>query len=401
MISCNWRRLTRQHRLKVFTGKVQLCDQLASALLNRASIDSHLFLRYHPPISQIAHYVISTRSEPHSYRPLSGQDIRLIQLLPGKGNDAIQCNINHVSLGDNVEYEALSYCWGDNRPEAEIYCDNGRLGVTKNLYSALCHLRHNDIRRTFWIDAICINQADIEERSSQVRMMKDIFQQSRQTVIWLGKESDDSNSALELLKSLAESSERAPQNGNHKSAWFRRLNNIPPLYNDVWRALSTLLQRPWFYRAWIVQEVSVSRHIQILCGTSIISWEDFIRAINYAVDLGIFFAHVTYQALTISGTRSQFLNGTRPALHNLLLQNRSFLASDARDKVFGLLSLANNNDVRLLGIEPDYHLSAEQVYKNLAVSLLHSRRDLDLFDAPRVLQNSKISSLPSWVPDWS
>lgn len=110
---------------------------------------------------------------------------------------------------------------------------------------------------------------------------------------------------------------------------------------------------------------------------------------------------VTYQALTISGTRSQFLNGTRPALHNLLLQNRSFLASDARDKVFGLLSLANNNDVRLLGIEPDYHLSAEQVYKNLAVSLLHSRRDLDLFDAPRVLQNSKISSLPSWVPDWS
>jgi len=83
------------------------------------------------------------------------------------------------------------------------------------------------------------------------------------------------------------------------------------------------------------------------------------------------------------------------------LQNRSFIASDARDKVFRLLSLADISNIQSLCIQPDHHLSAEQVYKNLAIGILQTRQDLDLFDAPRVLEDSKTKSLPSWVPDWS
>lgn len=176
------------------------------------------------------------------------------------------------------------------------------------------------------------------------------------------------------------------------------------MYSNVWRALSTLLQWSWFYRAWIVQEVSVSKEIYIIYGNCSVTWDDFIHAITYVVGVGIFFAYggnVTYQALTIFRTRSQYLYGIRPMIHNFLLQNRSFIASDARDKVFGLLSLADTSNIQSLCIQPGYHLSAEQVYRNLAIDILQTRQDLDLFDAPRVLEDFKTKSLPSWVPDWN
>lgn len=95
------------------------------------------------------------------------------------------------------------------------------------------------------------------------------------------------------------------------------------------------------------------------------------------------------------------MDGIRLTIHNLLLQNRSLIASDARDKVFGLLSLADTSNIQPLCIQPDHHLSAEQIYKNLAIGILQTRQDLNLFDALRVLEDSKTRSLPSWVPDWN
>ena len=111
----------------------------------------------------------------------------------------------------------------------------------------------------------------------------------------------------------------------------------------------------------------------MICGNCSVTWDDFIHAITYAVDVGIFFAYggnVTYQDLTIFRKRSQYLDGIRPTIHNFLLQNRSFIASDARDKVFGLLSLADTSNIQSLCIQPGYHLSAEKVYKNFAIDIL-------------------------------
>lgn len=82
----------------------------------------------------------------------------------------------------------------------------------------------------------------------------------------------------------------------------------------------------------------------MICGNCSVTWDDFIHTVTYTVDIGIFFAYggdVTYQALTIFRTRLQHLDGIRPTIRNLLLQNRSFIASDARDKVFRLLSLTD------------------------------------------------------------
>jgi Heterokaryon incompatibility protein (HET) len=77
------------------------------------------------------------------------------------------------------------------------------LKVTKNLYEALHHLRDETRPRVLWIDAICINQRNLPERSSQVRRMADIYSLSKRVVVWLGPEAEDSSLALELLGSLA------------------------------------------------------------------------------------------------------------------------------------------------------------------------------------------------------
>jgi Heterokaryon incompatibility protein (HET) len=361
---------------------------------------SRLTCSFPRPVWQFA----LTQSSSYVYQPLYPQEVRLIELLPGEGTDDIKCTIKHVSLEDGPCYQALSYCWGDTKASAEIYCNNSPLGVTENLFSALCQLRHKRTPTTFWIDAICINQVDVEERNSQVRQMRKIFQRSQRTLIWLGKESDDSDAAMQLVKDLVHASQKAAKSGIHRNVWYHTIDNIPPLYSSVWRAFSTLLKRPWFYRTWIIQEVSVSKDAHVLCGDDSVSWDSLAQAVNYALDVGIFFLFsedMTYHALTIAGTRLKFLGGIRPRLLSLLLQNRSFLATDARDKVFALLALADHEELISLHVEPNYGLSAEKVYNDLAVAFLKSRQDLDLFNAPRVLENARIKGLPSWVPDWS
>jgi hypothetical protein len=122
------------------------------------------------------------------------------------------------------------------------------------------------------------------------------------------------------------------------------------------------------------------------------------------VDVGVFMfpEDITYQVLMMAGTRLQFSERTHPKLLNLLLRNMSFMATDSRDMVFTLCALADGSDIQTLGVEPNYHISPEKIFTNLAVSLLKSRTDLSLSNAPRVLEHSRIQDkLPSWVPDWS
>lgn len=254
------------------------------------------------------------------------------------------------------------------------------------------------------MDAICINQAHVEERNYQVSLMKDIFQTSKRTVVWLGEESQDSERGIQLIRELAALS----TDWNIHNAWRSHISTkVPPLYDPAWNAFTNILQRPWFHRAWIVQETSVTRDVRIVCGSSWIAWEDFVRAVQYAVDLGVFIAHggsTTFQALRLFETRSNFQQHRLPSLHNILLHHRSFLATDARDKVFGLLSLADQDDVKTTGVWPNYRLSMQELYKNITLSLL-KRSDLSAFNASGVNENingnATEMTLPSWISDWS
>lgn len=141
---------------------------------------------------------------PGRYLAQAKASIRLLELLPGQLEDSLQCTLRAYDLAHAPTYEALSYCWGPASSLLPITIDGDSLMVTPNLRSALRHLRRTDYARTLWIDAICINQDDVEERGAQVAIMADIYRNAAQTVIWLGPSESHSRQALRTLALLSE-----------------------------------------------------------------------------------------------------------------------------------------------------------------------------------------------------
>jgi len=180
---------------------------------------------------------------PYPYSSLLPEpdSIRLLRLMPhADGVAPIQCELFSYSLQEAGKgthlYEALSYVWGDQNKTLPISIGKHRFDVTENLHAALLRLRDRSFERIIWVDAICINQGNKEEKEKQIQLMARIYSQAYSVVVWLGEEEDDSDQALEAIV-------RA---GNDRSLSFT---------NDgtVQRAVIKLLQRKWFRRIWVVE----------------------------------------------------------------------------------------------------------------------------------------------------
>ena len=120
----------------------------------------------------------------------SRQEIRLVRVLglPTQRNAAVSIVMTTVPLKDRPEYDALFYAWGNPRP-THIATVNGLLNlpIAQNLYTAVCALgKPGVLPRPLWIDAFCINQQDLTERSEQVAIMGKIYRGATNVRVWLG-----------------------------------------------------------------------------------------------------------------------------------------------------------------------------------------------------------------------
>ena len=106
---------------------------------------------------------------------------------PGTIDDTLTCTLNTVSLKDRPDYETLSYVWGDPTPNEQITANGSLIKITTSLHTSLRHLRKWDVTRVIWADGVCINQADVDERSSPVGMMGDIYKETGELQIWPGE----------------------------------------------------------------------------------------------------------------------------------------------------------------------------------------------------------------------
>lgn len=129
----------------------------------------------------------------------SSSQIRLVKLLPGNDDDPIAVNLLVAERGCN-QYAALSYVWGSRDADVSITVSGEQFDVSANLAEALRCLRHKDVPRAMWIDAICINQFDDAEKSAQVAMMGDIYRNAADVLIFLGGEKDDSDLVMKYLE---------------------------------------------------------------------------------------------------------------------------------------------------------------------------------------------------------
>ncbi|KAI0869368.1 heterokaryon incompatibility protein-domain-containing protein [Hypoxylon argillaceum] len=176
-----------------------------------------------------------------------------------------------------IEYEALSWCWG---PEPADYAvkieENGKTykkRVRRELALALKYLRLPHQTRTLWIDAICINQDDFEERNHQVQMMARVYTRAKEVCIWLGEDTDESKTAIDFIRQE-----------------IMELKNFDTIcsdkrYTEKWQALMMLMQRDWFSRRWVVQEIALATKARLYCGPDSIPWKEFAVAVELFVEV--------------------------------------------------------------------------------------------------------------------
>lgn len=182
-------------------------------------------------------------------------DIRVLDIFPTNPGQPIETRLRVVSLDDNdCHYQALSYTWGDPTYKVVIRCDGTEFLATKNMHSALERLPRIDksqsLGRTFWIDAICINQEDWNERGSQVQLMLRIYQQA--DVVWADLGDASAEEFLGVAKFINLMIEVLDVNhGGPKLE--RNLEELLPRQDDpIWVIWQKFLSRPYFTRLWTV-----------------------------------------------------------------------------------------------------------------------------------------------------
>jgi hypothetical protein len=316
-------------------------------------------------------------------------EIRLLTLLPGKRSEMIHCSVVNTALSQHSNYEALSYAWGTGRTGIRIIALNGlAFPVAPSLWDALYHLRHEEIGRVLWIDALCINQIDEKEKGKQIEIMKRIYQQATRVVIWLGKSTPESDLAMDILS-------------NPKNLDLGRflVTPIDPITQTNQNALNSLFRRRWWFRAWVLQEVAVaSGQTWVGCGDKWLAWDKlqvYYDRVMAQKAKNLFLWPTCAALLTVK--RGTGIRMQRDSIGVLLVNTYHFEATDARDKVYSLMGLATAADE--LSIQPSYRMTVRQLYIVIARRIL-----LDNDINVNILCfniNSSHHDLPSWVPDWS
>ena len=335
---------------------------------------------------------------------------RAVNVEPGTGDDAIECNLATSSLGENPSYIALSYCWDVPQPQIPIICNGKKILIRYNLHSALRCMRLPGEPRAVWADAVCINQENLEERARQVGLMKDIFQTADEVVVWLGEEADDSAVGMQAAQDLADAGREylkqrsTLENLSHDDPLvaatfygFKRRSEYPRF-----NALSKIIDRNWFSRTWVIQEVAVAAKITVYCGAASMSWEDFMNAATLQNQLDLYTTEHDRNTppLILKNTRINHEAGVYQDLLTVMYRHRLFDATDPRDKIYGLGGLAGDPLAKKFMATVDYTLDKFDLYRQVATGMLKEHSDLNVLSIPPGLEREHASGLPSWAPDW-
>ena len=281
--------------------------------------------------------------------------IRKLALNPGENEDPITCTLSLVTSEADFDYEALSYTWdtestaGTQQEPRVISCSGHEMLMRENLFTALRRLRYPDRPRSFWVDAICINQGCIEEKNQQVALMGGIYANAKQVIIWLGEEEAHDALAFDTIRRLGRILKNEPEYSDLLRQMFNSKggpDEFPMSDDNGWRALIGLLTKRWFSRAWIVQEAALARTATLVCGDSSLDFETFLNiygVITVSSLWGILSSQGYFRGglvlLIISIVVAKREEQESLDLSDLLAFTNSLQATDPRDKIFSLLGI--------------------------------------------------------------
>lgn len=411
----------------------------------------------------------------YSDTQLRNDEVRLVNLLPGQWQDPIRCEMKQVSLAEKPHYYALSYVWGSTGVKRQISLNDHPFAVTVNLEGALRYLRlHHEQGLVLWIDAICVDQKNDQERTHQVNLMGQIYQSCTQAIVYLGddivdykprkrvpsaeKFSADENDIARVEKTCDKIVHLLGHDGcTHSNTQWREdatseftatdvfalvrklgddihLQSMSPFLakgssDEAQTALIEALRRlmnppwtPWWTRIWVVQEAAMPTDMLMIYGCVSAPWKIFSDAASNISkhsrtccadfvdsrprDLWRVLADFCGQVngiqelrLALSNTLNVFYEERQSmTLLHLLQKFRNRRASDPRDKVYALLSLARSNG-KSPKIIPDYTMGEREVYIKTTLEIISDTQSIAVLSTEngRKFRND----LPSWVPDWN
>ncbi|KAK0631458.1 heterokaryon incompatibility protein-domain-containing protein [Immersiella caudata] len=381
----------------------------------------------------------------YAYLPLAsgwGKDVfsvRLLHLLPSTDPESpLRCHL----IETVIPYHALSYTWGEpvfpetlEVTKSEVAKQSGLIQITENLHSALQNLRKPDETLVLWVDAVCINQVDVVERNSQVTNMPKVYSQAASVIVWLGRDPDARGHEALAMKFFQDLAGLVSEGEPHRyltqsekvGIWRKRLevNRMVTTFmrNSGRPSLQWFLDRPWFRRRWIVQEVVLAKHVVVHCGSWSICWDTLERSMEEL------FSHrmesFNEEHLTNMQTVSRMRNARDNAqlLHPLetLVRFAHFDCADPRDRLYALYGIfqrggSDSAEWSQVIEEVDYTLSIEELYANFTPSMIWSSEItptaqtlsyvLQLVTAfrPRNSESHFLTrdrKFPSWVIDWT
>jgi hypothetical protein len=273
--------------------------------------------------------------------------IRVLDILPGSAGQPLCTELRVVNIADGPFYSAISYTWGTSECGKLIWVNENGCDIPQNLWSVLCRVRERWGVVSLWVDALCIDQGNNDEKTCQVQLMGSIYAKAANTFIWLGLEADDSTEVFDFIDDYG---------SGHDRGLLRSERSIA-------NAMASLCRREYWSRAWIRQEILNSRRKTVLCGPAEANWSDFSHLFNYPdlkdllrnTDASIFLANS--RGSDVASEESEPLT-----LQTLVKAYGMSKASDIRDRIYALISLASDCRDKPDALRPDYDLSCHELF---------------------------------------
>ncbi|CAO2655310.1 Nn.00g103740.m01.CDS01 [Neocucurbitaria sp. VM-36] len=379
---------------------------------------------------------------PYAYQPLAPDEIRLLVLHPARDfENELVVHLQILKRSEEKYFEAVSYVWGVDEATVQLPVHDEQhatsflhgqnfwtkmyryqflndkiqaaLRVRANVATMLRYLRYPWLPRYLWIDQICINQNDNDEKSQQVNQMGDIYRMSGRTLIWLGCSKTHRRPLSALETTWLENRPSRRRDAGDDMLEEGEEEHYTRLRPEVRRILAL----PWFQRRWVIQEVALSSRPRVIFGYDQMSFEDMtyfidqLRKVSYDIAPQLAESIRNLETMTSLFRRRRFrgtgllTNVKHDVFHQyyrhhpksndaadfvqLLVSMHTARCSDDRDRLYALNSLRQNPMV------VDYQRTTEEVYSSLAVTECTNSLETLYCSGAFPSQN-----LPSWVPDW-
>lgn len=321
--------------------------------------------------------------------------------------------LKHVSLIDTDPYTALSYCWGDPASDEFLRLDSEgaqvqSIAITENLHRALLAVwerRGEKQELRIWVDALCINQSDLYERSQQIQMMRQIYSRAEEVLAWIGPIAGTAPSPA-IERSLRKMQMVIPRPTLSSDQARSSRSDLMLTSGEEWDVMISFFNKEYWRRVWIIQEITVASTVTMLYGTIEVSWDFLVPVLRSLVKES---AHGhEEQGINISGIgashllrfREHWIDTNKPiSILQAMTWTTHTKATDPRDKIFALLGLCHDG-FRIVPV-PNYKQSLKSIISEMSRLSFSRNRSLDqicLRGADTKPQDS--AEIPTWAPNW-